>query len=154
MLVEAINPDPERLPTLHVWQTDDDRGMTYVAGTFPNVPDFRCDSWCYESPLDFVGARAIENGGIELQHRAQDHPHVLIVTTVTARPGVVEFAARPRLEIDAPHAMPEQVLTPNLCWQLGKAPAFAEASEGRPKDRPCRDVAQRRRKVAKIGTVL
>ena len=37
-------------------------------------------------------------------------------------------------------------------WAVGSeqwAPTFAEALEGRPKDRTCRDVAKRRRKVAR-----
>ena len=35
-----------------------------VAATFPNVPDFTCDSWCYESAVDFLDARALGGTGL------------------------------------------------------------------------------------------
>ena len=47
-------------------------------------------------------------------------------------PGAVEFAARPRLEDGAADPMPEDVLTPNLCWQLRNAPAFASQPDPYP----------------------
>ena len=64
--VTATNPDPQRLPTLSVYNDDRfSRGkvLTMVAATFPNVPDFTCDSWCYESAVDFLDARALDGAG-------------------------------------------------------------------------------------------
>ena len=49
--VTANDPDPQRLPTLSVYNDDKfSRGqvLTMVAAKFPNFPDFTCDSWCYE----------------------------------------------------------------------------------------------------------
>jgi len=60
--VTAKNPDPQRLPTLSVYNDDKfSRGkvLTMVAATFPNVPGFTCDSWCYESAVDFLDAQRV-----------------------------------------------------------------------------------------------
>ncbi len=54
-VVKARKPDPRSLPTLSVYNDDKfSRGkvLTIVAATFPNVPNFTCDSWCYESAVD------------------------------------------------------------------------------------------------------
>ncbi len=69
VLVRATNPDPKTLPTLYVFQRPrnypkDMRRMTLVASTFPNVPNFNCDSWCYEIPVEFTKAKAIDGGRI------------------------------------------------------------------------------------------
>ena len=129
VIVTAISPNAARLPTLGVWQRD---GMTYVAATFPDVPSFTCDAWCYESALDFADARALDGGRIELSHRVREQPHLTIVTTVTPEPGAVEFLARAELEKGATGALPDSLLTPNLCWQLARAPAFASAPDPYP----------------------
>lgn len=128
-LVTAPNPRPEELPTLSVWQA---QGMTYVKSTFPNVPNFTCDTWCYESPMEFVEARALEGGRIELRHRWKDHPSVIFVTTVTPEPGAVEFRVRAELEPGSEEKLPEQWLTPNACWQLRNAPDFASQPDPYP----------------------
>ena len=50
--VTAKNPDPKRLPSLRVYCDDKfsrDKPLTMVAATFPNIPDFTCDAWCYEA---------------------------------------------------------------------------------------------------------
>ena len=126
MIVAANNPDPKTLPTLGVWQRDQE---ILVSAAFPNVPNFRCDSWCYESAVDFVGAVALDRGRIELRHRLRDQPQVILVTTVTPEPGAVEIAARAQLEKGAAGELPGSLLTPNLCWQLRRAPGFASAPE-------------------------
>jgi len=128
-IVTAINPNAARLPTLGVWQRD---GMTYVAATFPDVPNFTCDAWCYESALDFLDARPLDGGRIELRHRVREQPHAIIVTTVTPEPGAVEFAARAEVEKGATGALPDSILTPNMCWQLIRAPGFASAPDPYP----------------------
>jgi len=123
MLVEAVNPDPEVLPTLAVWQSEDG-SMTYVASIFPNIPDFRCDSWLYESGgIVFAGATPLDGGALELRHTWADHTQD-IITTVTPQPGAVEFLARLAGEgMDELEARDYPPL--NLCWQLKNAPAFA-----------------------------
>ena len=126
--VTAANPDPKKLPTLRVYHDDKfspGKVLTMVAATFPNVPDFTCDSWCYESAVDFLDARAVDGGKLELRHRYQDQPHAIVVTTVTPEPGAVEFAARLQRERGAAAALPANPQPLNLCWQLRRAPAFA-----------------------------
>lgn len=133
--VTARNPDPQKLPTLSVYNDDKfSRGkvLTMVAAAFPNVPDFTCDSWCYESAVDFFDARALEGGKVELRHRYRDQPHAIIVTTVTPEPGAVEFLARLKLEKGAVGPLPANPQALNLCWQLRRAPAFASKPEAYP----------------------
>lgn len=51
MIFEAANPDPRAIPQLGVWE----RGKELmVSSGFSNVPLLICDSWCYESAVDFV----------------------------------------------------------------------------------------------------
>jgi hypothetical protein len=126
MVAKADNPDAARLPTLGVWQ---DGKLTLVASTFPNVPDFTCDSWCYESDVEFLSARGLDGGRLELRHRWQQNPEVLFVTTVTPEAGAVEFAARAELAEGAKGELPESVPCLNLCWQLRRAPGFASAPD-------------------------
>jgi len=131
VIVIANNPDPQTLPTLGVWENQD---LILVSSSFPNMPDFTCDSWCYESNMDFMGATAIDTGRIELRHRDRAQPYVIIVTTVTPEPGAVEFTARVELDKDKyPDAeMPANPPGLNLCWQLRRAPIFASAPEPYP----------------------
>ncbi len=131
VIVTANNPDPQTLPTLGVWQNKE---LTLVSAAFPNVPDFTCDSWCYESNVEFIGAAALDGGRIELRHRDGARPHVIIVTIVTPEPGAVEFVARVELDEDQyPDAeMPANPPGLNLCWQIRRAPIFASAPEPYP----------------------
>ena len=76
-IVTANNPEPVRLPMLTVWQDESlSRGqkLTMVAAAFPNVPGLICDSWCYESELDFITAKALDGGKLELSHRVRAAP--------------------------------------------------------------------------------
>ena len=129
VILAVSNPNPEVLPSLGAWQRDK---LILVGARFPNVPDFTCDSWCYESPVDFLGARPLEGGRLELRHRLQDDPRVVLVTTVTPEPGAVEFLAKAELAEGATGELPTSLLVPNLCWQLIRAPAFASAPEPYP----------------------
>jgi len=127
VIITAKNPDPKNLPTLSVWEEESfgkERKLLMVAASFPNVPDFTCDSWCYESEVDFVTAKPLSGGRLELRHRVRAHPEIIIATTVTPEPGAVEFAARVELEKGKKRALPQDILTPNLCWQLRRAPGF------------------------------
>src|ERR1041385_1555701 len=129
-LVTAANPAPQNLPTLSVWEDEKSGGprkLLMVAAQFPNVPDFTCDSWCYESEVDFIGARAIEGGRLELRHRVREQSHVVLVTTFTPEPGAVELVARAELDSQKHpgEKLQTSLLTPNLCWQLRHATPFA-----------------------------
>lgn len=130
--VIARNPDPERLPTLSVYQDtkfSPGQTLTMVRAVFPNVPGFVCDSWCYESPVDFLDATPLEGGKMQLRHRLKGTPGVLLVTEVTPEPGAVEFSARVELEKPGEGTLPANPLTPNMCWQVRHAPAFASAPD-------------------------
>jgi hypothetical protein len=130
-LLEVANPEPAKLPRLSLWQVaDHDRQpRIMVASRFPNLPDFTCDSWCYESALDYVGARDLGGGRLQLRHREQARPDVLLTSVVAPHPGAVEFRVRASSDSGPPPANP---LTPNLCWQLKRAPAFASAPDPYP----------------------
>ena len=131
MIVTANNPQPQILPNLSVWQRQE---QTLVSATFPHVPDFTCDCWCYESNVDFVNATALDGGKLELRHRDRAQPHVLTVTTITPEPGAVEFIAQVEVDNDKyPNAkMPDNPTWLNLCWQLQRAPLFASNPEPYP----------------------
>ena len=136
-LLTSNNPDPEHLPTLAVWEDGSFGGpkkLLMVSASFPNVPGFTCDSWCYESEVGFIGDRALDAGRIELRHRVREQPQVLLVTTFTPEPGAVELVARAELDSEKypGETLPGSLLTPNLCWQLRHAPAFASKPEPYP----------------------
>jgi hypothetical protein len=126
-LFTAENPKPGELPTLGAWQDKltDGRVLTYVKSTFPNVPDFTCDTWCYESDVTFLDAKALDGGRVQLRHRWIAHPEVLAVTTITPEKGAVHFIARAELDPEKGGKMPPQPPFLNACWQLRNAPAFA-----------------------------
>lgn len=135
-IVTAQNPDPSRLPTLAVWEEQFpnplDGGFNFVSSRFPNAPDFICDAWCYESRVDFLGAAALEGGRVELRHRVQEFPQVIIVTTATPEAGGVEILARIELDKDRGGNLPDSIVRPNLCWQLRRAPGFASKPDPYP----------------------
>ena len=108
--------------------------LTFVSANFPDVPGCTCESWCYESELDFLDFRRLEEGKLELRHRVRNQPHVLIVTTVTPQPGAVEFVARPVLDhrCDSQARLPDQLPRPNLCFQLKKAEGFCSRPDPYP----------------------
>lgn len=135
MIVTADNPDPKTLPTLGVWEDDKlspGRKLTMVSASFPNVPSLICDSWCYESNMTFIGARALEGGRLELRHRLNDNPHVILVTIVTPEPGAVEFVAHLELEREGGGKFPEDMPFVNLCWQVRRSPSFSSKPDPYP----------------------
>jgi hypothetical protein len=126
LIAQSVNPQPAVLPTLGVW--DDEklspgRKLTMVSATFPNVPGFTCDSWCYEAGVPLAGARTLDGGRIELRHGVPESPGLTLVTTVTPEPGAVEFLAR--LEAGVGVSLPDAPPWLNLCWQVRRAPQFA-----------------------------
>ncbi|MFN0195778.1 MAG: hypothetical protein ACKVT0_03485 [Planctomycetaceae bacterium] len=88
------------------------------------IPGCFLDLLCYEhSQVTLVDSRAVENGAFELRHRSNDHPHVLLITTVTPQPGAVEFLMRAEVDraIDANGKLPNELPSPNLCFRVKRA---------------------------------
>lgn len=129
--ITAPNPRPQSLPTLAVRL---DGTMPIVAMTFPEIPDGAAEAWCYESDFDYLGARALGGGRLELRHRERKRPQVVLVTTLTPEPGAVEVLVRAeRDRSQAPDAyLPSDLPFTNLCFQLRRAPAFASAPDPYP----------------------
>ena len=130
--IQAENPDPQVLPALSVrrWEAgypESDSVAGMVAATVPTVPGFRCESWCYECTLDYLGARSLDAGQLEIEHRWREHPNVRVVTEVIPEVGSVEYAAR-LVRDDDTQAWPDRAPTVNVCWQLKACPGFR--SEG------------------------
>ncbi|MBI3920123.1 MAG: hypothetical protein HY318_01800, partial [Armatimonadetes bacterium] len=135
MYVTATNPNPQDLPALSVWQDEvfsPGKTLTMVRTVFPQVPDFTCESWCYESALAFVDARGLDDGKLELRHRLNDAQGVLLITAITPEPDAVEFVARVELEKPGEGTLPANLPFVNLCWQLRRAPNFASAPDAYP----------------------
>jgi len=129
VICAARNPEPQSLPSLEVRQEDK---LILVSATFPKVPDFTCDSWCYESAVDFIGARSLDGGRLELRHRVRDQRRVVLTTVVTPEPDAVEFAARAGVDPQIGGNLPDALLVPNLCWQLRRAKDFASKPDPYP----------------------
>jgi len=124
----AENPQPDVLPTLRFVQHVTHSPRPWVVwASFPNVPDFQCEAWCYEDAYELIDARPILDGGrLELRHRVPDRPELLIVTVIKPEPGAVEVEARMALDTEHyPEAqMPERPYSLNLCFQLAHCPGF------------------------------
>lgn len=110
-LFTADNPQPKTLPTLGMWEERSHRKNQtdrFVSATFPNVPDFTCDLWCYESEgVDFESGRPLESGGVEMRHRWAGHDRE-IVTTATPLPGGLDVSARLEPSGDRPTSPPRR----------------------------------------------
>lgn len=129
MLVQANNPNPERIPSLSVWRQGK---AALVRCDFPDLPDFTCDAWCYECPVDLENAVNLQKGQIELRHVSREYPQVTIVTRIMPEPGAVEFRAQCVLNANESAAWPNELPLLNLCWQLKRAPAFASKPDPYP----------------------
>jgi dienelactone hydrolase len=128
-ILTATNPDPRTLPTLAVRV---DGGEVKVSATFPQVPECTCDARCYESSLDFIAARVLDGGRVQLRHRIREEPRTVLLTTVTPEPGAIEFIVRADPDASGGAPPPEEMPVLNLCWQLGRAKAFASAPDPYP----------------------
>ena len=127
----ADNPDPENLPSLWVWEDyarKQDRYEHYLGATFPNIPEFTCDFWCFESPgIVFEKAEAIDGGRIRMTHSWEGEDWE-IVTVATPERGAVEIVCH--LEpLTGGNEKPDRYPNLNVCWQLRSATSFASVDE-------------------------
>jgi dienelactone hydrolase len=116
------NPDPAHLPTLTVWQKYE---QMLVGASFPNVPNFACDLWCYESQVELVDMIALDRGRLKLYHKINSYPFLYLATLITPEPGALDVCAWIEKSRHAKEAIPQEVIIPNICWQLKRAPNFA-----------------------------
>ena len=117
----ATTPSDPQIPPLSVFRDDE---QVLVAAQFPSVAGFVADSWCYESQVEFVNARTLSGDRIELRHALPTHPGVELVTVVSPEADAVEFVARWEVDASSEAGLPDDVPTPNLCWQLKRAAGF------------------------------
>lgn len=133
----ASNPHPDRLPTLGVWQKQgsgekENLYYTYLSARFPNVPNFTCDMWCFESQgVIYKSAREIDGGCVELRHDWESHDWE-VVTTVTPYAGAVDLVSRLEPLGGTQTSTPEEYPYLNVCWQLRRAEDFASEPEPYP----------------------
>jgi hypothetical protein len=90
----------------------------------PQIEGCILDLLCYEhSNLTFVDSQKRANGILELRHRANKSPDILLFTTVTPGPGSVEIVAR--ADVDRENSpsgnLPMELPTPNLCFRVKRA---------------------------------
>ena len=135
VLTVTSNPGPDELPTLGVWQEHvKKKGLYYtnLSASFPVVPDFTCDLWCFESPgIHFLSAQELADGNVELRHSWDEHDWE-IVTTATPLPGALEIVSRIEPTGGNTHTEPSKYPGLNICWQLPRAPDFASEPEPYP----------------------
>ena len=135
ILTAKSNPKPEALPTLGVWQEHVKKKNQYYTNLsvrFPNVPDFTCDLWCFESPgIEFQSARELKEGRVELRHSWEGHDQE-IVTTATPYRGSVEIVSRLAPARNDAAGEPSEYPPLNICWQLRRAPEFASEPDPYP----------------------
>lgn len=96
---------------------------TFVWVKVPEIPGCVLDLLCYEhSNIELLDYSSV-GGVIQLRHRSIKDPNLLLITTVTPRPGKVEIVAR--MEVDREKTpegkLPDILLKPNLCFRLKRA---------------------------------
>ena len=123
------NPFPEKLPTLTAWQKGE---QTMVGITFPNIPDFTCDAWCYENEVDLLDIISLDQGRMKLIHTIRKNPGVYLITLITPEPGAVTVTAWIERKKNYEGSLPVDMLLPNICWQFKNAPAFASEPDPYP----------------------
>ena len=123
------NPLPDKIPTLEAWQKGK---QTMVGMTFPDIPDFTCDAWCYESKVDLTDIISLNSGQMKLIHKFRQYPHLYLVSLITPEPGAVTFTCWIEKNKYSNEPFPDEILIPNICWQLKRAPAFASEPEPYP----------------------
>jgi len=118
-----------RLPQLSV---EIKNARPVLSARFPETGDV-FDVWCYESPVQFVAARALPGGSVEMKHRYEYAPGVLLRTVATPEPGGVSLVVRPELNPAGDGIWPEELEALNICLQMWRAPSFAGANEAYPR---------------------
>lgn len=126
VVATVVNPQPGRWPSVHFVQQG---ARPLLRMEFPDVADFTCDAWMYESEMDFLGARDLGGGRLETRHRLHSAPEVLILSVVEPGLGSIEITARAVRADGSPADLPAGEPPPDLCLQLRKAPAFAAFPE-------------------------
>lgn len=121
IFLTVLNPDPENLPGIDVWEK---KNETMVGISFPNVPGLICDAWCYESELELMDIIALDGGRVKLIHEYINHPFLNLITLVSPEPGAVEFSAWIEKDKNSKESLPVDIGPPNLCWQLKRAENF------------------------------
>lgn len=115
------NPDPDRLPSLSVHVVNPKRPQNLVRIGVPTVPDFECDVWCYESPLEPGEALPQDDGSLVLRQPRLGRPDLVVVTHVVPSEGAVTFDVTARLKDPADRGALGGI---NPCWQLQRARGF------------------------------
>ncbi|NWG13403.1 MAG: hypothetical protein HXY20_07720 [Acidobacteria bacterium] len=122
LIFSAPNPRPREWPALALVRQG---ARTMLRATFPDVPEFTCDAWLYESDVDFLGARPAGGGRLELRHRYRAHPGLTLVSEVRPERGAIEIGARIAVPRGIAQPLPSEVDAPNLCWQVKRSPPFS-----------------------------
>jgi dienelactone hydrolase len=123
------NPSPEKLPTLEAWQKGN---QTMVGMSFPNLPNFTCDAWCYESEVNLVDIISLNRGRMKLIHQFRQYPNLYLISLITPELGAVTYTGWIEKVKNVKDPLPDDVLIPNICWQLKRAPAFTSEPDPYP----------------------
>lgn len=128
---ELVASHPDHLPTMGYQKGAYNRKtggqQTLVTVEFPELPGQIFDAWCYEGRyVELLSANDLGGGRLELPHRFASPP-VLLVTTATPEPQSVEFVARVELDEEAAKQHSDEMRTPELCFQMRRAPLFGSS---------------------------
>lgn len=126
IILISNNPKPNLFPTIIVWEShppDSDNKTTMVSVSFPNIPNFICDAWCYEGDLVLKEARNLRKGTIKLYHQCQAYPNIMVVTIIKPEPQALEISAHIE-PIDPKQEIPSAMPFLNICWQFRRTPNF------------------------------
>ena len=132
VFASAINSDPATIPRIDI--SLDERCGVYFTVTFPDVPGLRADNWAYEHSggafltPDFESVTVTGHNRLVLRHGLRNLPGLIMVSTLTAEPGVVEVLASLELAPGTdpgPHEQPITLKPPNLCWSFQRGENFA-----------------------------
>ena len=129
IIATAINSDPDRIPTIGVWQWSSE--VVFIYAEFPNIPGARTDGAVYESYTHaltgYLDVSVKGEDRIEIKHRYFRHPQILHVGTVTAEPGAVTMTGSLELDPDSENLddpLPESLWAPDVCFQLRYSEPF------------------------------
>ena len=129
-IVKSVNPNPEKLATISVYQRKANEFGVYISLTYEKLPGSTTDAFCFEGGTVFRSARAIDGGAVELTYDLEKHPGVKMILTVTPEAGAVILEAR--YVADEGREIPEGLFTSgmcNLCYKFNNAFAAAPPPE-------------------------